>query len=212
MYSTPSWMPTAREWLSFITAFFLSVASIWKGRWIIRKMKDAWLYLTGVGTLNKRIHEVMDKLDNTLKLNTETLAVVAKIRSELQPNGGGSLHDVVHSILAAQRARDDRDEIALFWTDADGRMTHVNRAYLQLSGRTREELMGTGWVNVIASEDRYTITKRWREAITEQRDFDESFMVQDLTTNTKQIHARATRLLGTGGRLLGYYGELRRMA
>jgi PAS domain S-box-containing protein len=212
VYSTPYWLPTAREWLSFITAFFLSVASIWKGRWIIRKMKEAWLYLTGVGTLNKRIHEVSEKLDNALRLNTETLAVVAKIRSELQPNGGSSLHDVVHSILAAQRARDDRDDTSLFWTDAEGRMTHVNRAYLQLSGRTREELLGTGWVNVIASDDRYRITKLWRDAISEQRDFDETFLVQDMTTNTQQIHARATRLLGTGGRLLGYYGELRRMA
>jgi len=175
-------------------------------------MKEAWLYLTGVGTLNKRIHEVSEKLDNALRLNTETLAVVAKIRSELQPNGGSSLHDVVHSILAAQRARDDRDDTSLFWTDAEGRMTHVNRAYLQLSGRTREELLGTGWVNVIASDDRYRITKLWRDAISEQRDFDETFLVQDMTTNTQQIHARATRLLGTGGRLLGYYGELRRMA
>lgn len=186
-------------------------------------MRTLWHTVTGAESLGERLHALSATLTAALEelrteaasnrqLTEQAVGELRRVRAELQPNGGGSLHDVIQAIAAAQRAQDDRDATPLFWSDASGRLTHVNRAYLQLSGRTREELVGTGWTNFIAPADRPRVIERWREAVLEARDFDEIFAVQDLHGFFGcQVHGRATRLLNGSGRLLGYYGELQRL-
>ena len=223
MPAPPSWLVLLRDWSQVLLPPLLLLGAIWKRRWLRRRMRTLWHSLTGAETLGERLTVLGDNLRASLQelqqqtadqrqLTEHALAELRQVRAELQPNGGGSLHDVVQAIAAAQRARDDRDGEPLFWADALGRLTHVNRAYLQLSGRTREELVGTGWTNFIAPADRSRVVERWREAVREARDFDELFRVQDLEGRADYpVHGRATRLLGTSGRLLGYYGELTRL-
>lgn len=223
MFLPPSWLQTLREWSQVLLPILLFLGAIWKRRWLRRKMRTAWHTLTGAESLGERLHalsavltEALEQLRtesaSTRQLTEQAVGELRRVRAELQPNGGGSLHDVVQAIAAAQRARDDRDAEPLFWADAEGRLTHVNRAYLSMSGRTREELVGTGWTNFIVPTDRARVLERWREAVREARDFDEVFSVQEVRGHwTYQVHGRATRLLGTSGRLLGYYGELQRV-
>ena len=175
-------------------------------------MRTLWHTLTGAETLGERLDALAQVLHQSLGelrvQNDTTLTELRQVRAELQPNSGSSLHDVVHAIAAAQRARDDRDADPLFWTDNLGRCTHVNRAYLRMTGRSREELVGSGWLNCVDFADRSRIRDRWREAVQEARDFDELFLLLDHRGEVYRVHARATRLLGSTGRLLGYYGEL----
>lgn len=198
-----------RDWLPVLTGTVTLAASLWKGRWLLRRMKTAWLYLTGVGALSEQLCELNARLSDSVANAQETLAALREIRSQLRPNGGTSLHDVVHSMAAAQRARDDRDQLPLFWTDGTGRVTHVNRAFQQLTGRTREELCGTGWVNSVAVEDRERVLDLWRDAVDEGRDLDDRFRLRTGGDQLRHYAVHACRLMDHSGRLLGYYGELR---
>lgn len=172
-------------------------------------MKSGWLYLTGVGSLTDELRFMRSEVSSWRELQSTALQELKTIRAELQPNGGSSLHDVVHGLAAAVRARDDRDTEPLFWTDDKGRLTHINRAYLYLSGRTREELVGSGWVNFVHPQDRERVQEHWRTAVAEARDFDDTFRVLSLKGTTTSVRCVATRLLHGSGRLLGYYGQLR---
>lgn len=212
MSTPPSWLQTLSDWWHLLAPFALFLAALWKRRWLRRTMRTLWHTITGAESLGERLHALGELLNASLAEqrvhNETTLRELRQVRAELQPNGGSSLHDVVHAMAAAQRARDDRDAEPLFWTDGAGRVTHVNRSYLHLSGRSREELVGSGWINFVEPTDRPRVRERWLEAIREARDFDELFQVVDTHGVHHTVHARATRLLGSTGRLLGYYGEL----
>lgn len=198
-----------RDWLPVAAGLVGLLGSLWKGRWLLRRMKTAWLYLTGVGALGEQLAELNARLSDSVLHSQETLSALREIRTQLRPNGGTSLHDVVHAMAAAQRARDDRDQLPLFWTDATGRLTHANRAFQHLTGRSREELAGTGWVNSVAVEDRERVLDLWRDAVQEGRDLDDRFRLRTGGDQLRPYAVHACRLLDHSGRLLGYYGELR---
>lgn len=209
MYLLTAWLSTPSQWLTFGTAVLTFLGALWKGRHLLRVMKTGWLQLTGVNTLTEELRYLRGEVSGWRDLQSSVLKELQQIRGELQPNGGSSLHDVVHAIAAAVRARDDREDVPLFWTDGLGRLTHVNRAYVRRSGRSREELVGSGWINFVYPSDRERVLDRWRQAVAEARDFDEVFRVTDTDGQPRTVHGTATRLLQSSGRLLGYYGQLR---
>jgi len=204
----PVWTTYLQDWLPLVGTVATTAAALWKGRHLLRAVRTAWHTVTGVKSLAVELAAVRAELGQTVALTQETLATLREVRSQLRPNGGSSLHDLVHAIAAAQRARDDRDAQALFWTDADGRLTHANRAYQRLTGRTAEELRGSGWVNCVAVEERERVLDLWRDAVTEGRDLDDRYLLRDAAGELRGCAVHATRLLATDGRLLGYYGEL----
>lgn len=203
------WPSDAVGWAKFLTAALVLFGTLWKRRYLLDQVRRGWLYFTGVNALSDELRYVSEQVSGWKDLQGSLLREVQQIRGELQPNGGSSLHDVVHGLAAALRARDDRDHDPLFWTDDKGRLTHVNRAYLYLSGRTREELVGSGWVNFVAHPDRERVQENWRRAVAEARDFDDTFRVLSLSGQVTTVRCVATRLLHGSGRLLGYYGQLR---
>jgi PAS domain S-box-containing protein len=174
-----------------------------------------WFRLTGANAVTDQLQDLRAMLEDHVaavsRVTAETFHALDQIRSELQPNGGSSLCDAVHSIAAAQRARDERDDVPLFWTDQLGRVTHVNRSFQQLVGKTRDELLGSGWVNAVHVSDRERVLVSWRDAVEEQRDLDDVFQLVDDDGSVAPFHLHAARLLGPSGRLLGYYGVLREL-
>lgn len=198
-----------RQWLLLATALCTLAATLWKGRHLLRLVKHGWLTLTGVRALSDQLAGLSAQVRAQSVAAAETLVYLKEVRDQLRPNGGSSLHDLVQSLAAAQRARDDREALALFWADADGRLTHANRAYQQLTGRSREELVGTGWVNAVAVEDRERVLDLWRDAVTEARDLDDRYLLRDASGTLRGVAVHAWRLLSVDRRLLGYYGELR---
>lgn len=209
MLPSPYWLDPLRQWLLLGAALLTFATALWKGRWLLGQLRKLWQRVTGAATLREELLAVRAELAETADAQRQTLATLREISSQLRPNGGTSLFDVVHALAAAQRARDDRDQAALFWTDADGRVTHANRAYQQLTGKTAEELRGTGWVNCVAVEERERVLDLWRDAVAEGRELDDRYLLRDARGELVGCAVHATRLLSAAGRLLGYYGELR---
>lgn len=215
MVSPPSWSKTLEEWIGLVGTAGTTLLAVFRGRWIIAKLRTMWHVITGARAVTRRLDELAELLEQhvrtTQAVTEETRDALQVIRAELQPNGGSSMCDAVHAIAAAQRARDERDDDPLFWADAAGRVTHVNRSFQQLVDKSREELVGSGWINAVAVSDRERVLEAWRDAVTEARDLDDVFQLIDNEENVAPYHLHAARLLGPSGRLLGYYGVLREL-
>ena len=216
---TPETVGALHDYLDLLLALLAIGASLWKGRWILKRMNKLWHQITGTAHVAQQVqtlradlaeHRVLSKaaLAAAQEMAAATLHEVKQIRKELQPNGGGSLHDLVLGLVAGQRARDDREDRPLFWTDAAGACTHANRAYRTLAGRELPDLIGTGWVNFIHPEDRPRVLDAWRQAVVENRDFEEHYQVLSTDGVVHHVAARACRVMTPQGRTVGYYGEL----
>ena len=79
--------------------------------------------------------------------------------TELKPNGGASIRDCLNRIELRQLLSDQRQwavfadmAMGVFETNAAGGFIRVNRKYLRITGRSLEEVKGSGWVNTIAAQ------------------------------------------------------------
>lgn len=136
------------------------------------------------------------------------------IAKELLPNGGTSLRDAVNRLeLQGQETRAlvvagmDRDRHPLFQSDTMGRCVWVNAAYLQLTGRQRDDILSYGWINVVHPQDRERIRAAWFLAVKEERAFEEEYRIQDLAGDTHSIVCYASPTV-VAGAVKGWIGHM----
>ncbi len=174
-----------------------------------------FLYNIGKTGLNKLRTNMFGIGD--LKTDIEALsAQVQFVVSELKPNGGTSLHDCLNRIELRQVFQEQRQwailsdmSVGVFEADANGEFVRVNRKYLRMTGRTPEEVVGTGWVNTIALRDRERVEAEWNSAIAEEREFESEFMMITPDDDRVQVSARTYRLVNeTDNTFLGVMGML----
>ncbi len=53
----------------------------------------------------------------------------------------------------------------IFTLDDSGKVTYMNQRWATYTGKTTEDLMASGWVNVLHPADAESVTKRWQEAL-----------------------------------------------
>jgi len=159
--------------------------------------------------INKREEEKKLKaleLSNIVK-NQQTLfehiesmtKQLVDISSELKPNGGGSLKDLVtkiHSnvkyILSERDAEFQLSKSAMFRNDNIGNCTGANKALTELFGGTEEQLLGHGWVNFIVESDRERAKEEWVNVVDGGTEISSSYMITNpLTEETFPIKYRA---------------------
>jgi PAS domain S-box-containing protein len=66
----------------------------------------------------------------------------------------------------------------MFRTDADGKCLDVNMRWCEITGLSREDSLGQGWVQALHPDDHERITKGWSRAIREDRSFETKFRFQ----------------------------------
>lgn len=154
-----------------------------------------------------RIHGAIGKVDT--------------IYAEVKPNGGSSLRDSIDRQEAA--IGDVRDGLemadARAWaivssgkqptweSGPDGGCLRANAAYLELVGRSADEVKGNGWENILAKNDKRRIWNEWSEAVAKRRTFESSYRVTNHgTSETFLVDAKATPIIGRGGELRGWIG------
>lgn len=105
--------------------------------------------------------------------------MVPSIREQLFNNSGSTLRDMVDRIaaqLAVLRSQDtalmQEHEKGIFMTDETGRTVWVNRAYLCMLGVTEGQVLGYGWKNTVAHQERRGYITAWEEAIQDRREFE----------------------------------------
>jgi PAS domain S-box-containing protein len=156
-------------------------------------------FFSTFATLPDRLSSLESKVDQKVTLLQELhYKDVKEIRKELSPNGGTSIKDTVNKLaegvekiatsidnLTTQGTRMELRQqsilnsisVPTFERDNKGNCTYANKAYLDLTGRTMEEVRGMGWLNVIHPEDRERVLADWLRSTAQQRNFEDTFRV-----------------------------------
>jgi PAS domain S-box-containing protein len=151
------------EWIGIAAGAIVGVKVLWT---LLKKGWGKVGSMFGLGEIKTDIGCLAQKLDF--------------IVAELHPNGGASIRDSLNRIELRQVLQEQRQRailsdmsIGVFETNVAGHCVWANRKYLRITGRTFEEVEGTGWINILAHGDRDRIIKSWDASIKEEREFEE---------------------------------------
>ncbi len=139
---------------------------------------------------------------------------VDKIFDELTPNGGTSIKDKIDRmdsglalVQQVQQAMAADTESALFRTDSEGRCVWVNRTYTRIVGMNLAEVLGHGWQNAIAQEEREIVVAEWYKSVEENREFSMNYNFETPDGVKTLCKCRSYKLVDSKGDLIGYWGN-----
>ncbi len=99
------------------------------------------------------------------------ISVANIVERELVPNGGASLKDHVSELRAEIKATRRMTGVLYFKTDAQGLFVEVAPKLADLPRAPREQIFGSGWIDVLMLDDRARVRKEWAAAVNEMREF-----------------------------------------
>jgi PAS domain-containing protein len=141
--------------------------------------------------------------------------IVYKTYKQLVPNSGSSLRDAVDKLLikvdknnlATMVYLDNIvSEVPVFTTDNKGRYEWANRAYLNLVGKSMDEIIGNNWAVCIHQQDRSIIEEEWEHTANKSRNFDMTYRLIDVTGNPVLERCQAW-----GNEKIGYFGVVKKL-
>lgn len=105
----------------------------------------------------------------------EMLNKINLIVSELTPNGGGSIKDIITRIESRQMIVESRtrallidSESGMWESDEEGQCIWWNRTLENMHGR---EPTGMNWVAAVTPEQRENVLKEWEQSVRLKREF-----------------------------------------
>lgn len=164
-----------------------------------RYLEPVGKFFSTFSTLPDRLVSLESKVDDKIAtLKDIHYKELAEIKKELTPNGGTSIKDTVNKLatsmdkivisiesLSTQGTRMELRQqnilnsvtIPTFETDKNGECVFANKAYLDLIGRSMDEIRGPSWINMIHPEDRAKVRSEWAAAVAERRNFELTYRV-----------------------------------
>jgi PAS domain S-box-containing protein len=143
----------------------------------------------------------------------KTIGKIDKIFEEITPNGGTSIKDTINKIdykvdiiQQIQEAESADNITANFRTDPEGNCVWVNRTYIRTIGYDLSQVLGHGWQNGIAEQDRERVVNEWYTAVKEDREFSMTFNFESPAGVLIPAKVRSYKLVNDRGEILGYYG------
>lgn len=137
-----------------------------------------------MGALYKGWKNVVRPTLDKIKERDERDKRIDSALSELRPNGGKSIKDVISRIesdlsdvVFRQHANMHLSQIALYEADLGGACTWVNKRWMELTGMDFEEAAGFGWLNAIHQEDRAKVESEWERAVNNNHEFNMSYRI-----------------------------------
>ncbi len=155
------------------------------------------------------------KLSQIYTTLEEHVPTIVNISKEFQPNGGGSIKDILNRIDKNTQGSISRiwtllenTPFAYFETDALGLCVKVNSKWLKLSNLNLDEYKGHGWVNGIHHKDRARVSDEWAETIIQKREFNSIYTMSSGVV----VNATAQPIKANNGEILGWIGHLEQIA
>jgi PAS domain S-box-containing protein len=180
---------------------------------ILGSLVVIWKYLSGPFRCVWENLKFMYNAKQTQEHITEKLDT---IMLQLVPNGGTSIRDSLDRIEDKQhffgsflKTQLNTHAKGMFETNAAGQWTWVNRPHSRLTGFQPGEVMGDGWINVVAPECRSRVEAKWEAAIEAGREFDENvwYIKTDKTTRYL-VNVHAYIIENRDNSVGGYIGEV----
>lgn len=102
----------------------------------------------------------------------------------------------------------DSAPIGIFLTDPSGHCLYANPHWEQISGLSRDQTLGDGWVYAIRPDERGAVFAEWGAAIAEQRECIATFHVIRPDGGSRLVVARATPLFDDDQNRIAYVGTV----
>jgi PAS domain S-box-containing protein len=112
--------------------------------------------------------------------------------------------------LSEQRYRclSDSVPIGIFDSSSDGQLRYFNPKWLELTGLTLEEALGTGWKRSVHPDDAPRVFADWEAALRGMRTIDSELRYVRPTGEVRWGHARSAPIRSENGELLGHVGTV----
>lgn len=150
-----------------------------------------------------------------------SLKKIDTIDAELRPNGGSSLRDRVDGLVIKVSEVADGLELAdarawaivstaknPTWESNDiGECVRANSAYLELVGRSRDDIAINGWENIIHKDDQMRVWREWNDAVKQRRTFESSYRIINHVSNAVfTVDGKGTPIINRSGKVCGWIG------
>jgi len=178
--------------------------------------------ITSVISIGGIIWKGFKKVSTSIKTKylflEDSISKINEISKEFSPNHGSSIKDVLNKVQnelvrnteltekieTRQKWLFDNREMPIFESDEEGRCVWVNIAYMNLVKRDMNFLLGNGWKNVIAPEDRERVIQNWESCVKDGRDSEDTYSIIDTRGEKTKVFTAACK---TGK--FGYVGALK---
>lgn len=165
-----------------------------------------------IGMIWKLFKKLSIKTKEKFQYVESSLKKIEAISKEFYPNHGSSLKDDIIQIRVAleantqltqkistrQRWELNNQQGPIFESDASGLCVWANASYLALIKRDLPFILGNGWKNVIAPEDRDRVVHAWEQCIKDGIDSEDQYLIVNSEGNKIKVHSIACRM-GTSG-------------
>jgi len=96
----------------------------------------------------------------------------------------------------------------LVWTcRADGYCDYLNRQWVEYTGRSAEEQLGSGWADAIHPDDRARVEHEWGLAVARGHTYDEEFRLRRRDGAYRWFRTRGVPLHDASGALVKWFGS-----
>ena len=190
--------------------------------WIFANAKQYTDIIVFLGTAGGAAAWVWRVILQSKKTVSELVNAIADIKKQLVTNGGSSLFDLVKEtkgkvdVLASDLQRvkawqwsfSQSNRMPMWESDASGACIRVNLAMSELTGRSSEQMSGTGWENIMPpGQERAEVWAAWADAVKRGRDFEHTYVVENCITHRRsRVKAVGTPIM-TDGKLVGMLGR-----
>jgi len=132
----------------------------------------------------------------------------------LSPSGNfvefvGTVMDITERKRAEDRTRLIIDTVpAQLWTETpEGVVDFVNRRWMDYSGMTLEQAVGSGWNRMVHPDDIERVLSKWRTLISEGKPREIESRLRRSDGTYRWFLSRVCPLIDRSGRILGWYGS-----
>ncbi|MGA8036814.1 MAG: PAS domain-containing protein [Candidatus Acidiferrales bacterium] len=120
----------------------------------------------------------------------------------------GALMDVTSAKEAETRTRMIIDTVpAQIWTETpDGVVDYVNRRWIDYTGMTLDQAMGSGWNRMVHPDDLERVLKTWRKLVAEGKPREIESRLRRSDGEYRWFLSRVCPLMNRSGHIVGWYG------
>ena len=151
----------------------------------------------GIWLYRKTLKSALIWTWNTIKMPTR----IAEMFKEIN-----AVRDQSTLALALSRVTWRTIDRPIWESDTHGMCMGCNPYMLRVLARQESEILGNGWRNIVAEQDRDKVDREWTNAVKEGRDFYLHYNWISASGELIPIIASGSRLMDVDGNILGYIG------
>jgi PAS domain S-box-containing protein len=102
----------------------------------------------------------------------------------------------------------ENSPVGIFQTDTQGSTVYVNPRWCQMSGLSKEEAMGNGWLDAVHSEDREKLSNGWNNATQAQKPSESDYRFVRKNGTIAWVIGQAIPQMNNKNKIVGYVGTI----